>query len=109
MTKIARRHRGPRKDRGFAVTHFSPGAGFVAKGSVLLASLPPWSLYAIPAVVILGSLLCIHASAHTIHVLSKHIASLPGDPGSSGTLVGALTEHHRHGVTSYVTWRRGEE
>src|SRR5215813_5569078 len=72
---------------GCSFIHFSPGGGVVAKGSVLLAVLPPCNMYPIPGSVGLKSFLAIHASTHSRQILSTHMGSFPGVLGSSGKQV----------------------
>src|SRR5262245_44260685 len=64
-------------------THLSAGFGFVANGSVLLASDPPINMYPKPILPFGGSLCAIHAAAQSMPFLSTHIGSTPGD-GLSG-------------------------
>src|SRR5512135_885955 len=72
-------------------TQSAPGAGLVAKGSVLLASVPPASMYMIPGALLPGfGARAIHAPAHFIPSASAHIGSGPGVPGLSGRQVQPL-------------------
>src|SRR3546814_221331 len=68
-------------------THSWPSAGFVPNGSMLLASLPPASMYISPTLLAGGVLCAIHASAHLSALASMHIGSLPGVLGLSGMQV----------------------
>src|ERR1043165_8351606 len=61
--------------------------GFVAYGSVLLASVPPASMYMKPTLPAGGALWPIQAPAHSIAFLSMHIGSGPGVVGLSGMQV----------------------
>src|SRR5881227_1009123 len=58
--------------------------GFWAYGSVLLASVPPASMYIRPTLPAGGALWPIQALAHSIAFLSAHIGSGPGVAGLSG-------------------------
>src|ERR1043165_9769866 len=58
--------------------------GFVAYGSVLLASVPPASMYMRPTLPAGGALWPIQAPAHSIAFWSPHIGSGPGVAGLSG-------------------------
>src|SRR4051812_43405791 len=71
-------------------THSPPPAGLVPQGSVLLASLPPWSMYIRPTAPAGGSLWAIHACAHFRPLASMHIGSRPGVCGLSGMQVQPL-------------------
>src|SRR6266568_1508748 len=64
--------------------------GFVAYGSVLLASVPPASMYMKPTLPVGGGWWLIHAFAHSIALASKHIGSGPGVAGLSGMQVKLL-------------------
>src|SRR4051794_17037009 len=70
-------------------THL-PFAGFSPHGSMLLASLPPWSMYIRPTLLAGGGLCAIHASAHFMPLASMHIGSFPGVCGLSGMQVQPL-------------------
>src|ERR1700737_3115963 len=61
--------------------------GFFAYGSVLLASLPPASMYMNPTLPTVGGWWLIHACAHSIEFASRHIGSGPGVTGLSGMQV----------------------
>jgi hypothetical protein len=63
-----------------------PADGPVAYGSVLLASEPPASMYTKPTL-LGGAVLVIHAFAHSIAFVSRHIGSGPGVAGLSGMQV----------------------
>src|ERR1700676_4989528 len=60
-----------------------PALGPAAYGSVLLASEPPASMYMKPTL-LGGGPLVIHACAHSIAFVSRHIGSGPGVVGLSG-------------------------
>src|SRR6185312_12795454 len=65
-------------------------SGFCAYGSVLLASVPPSSMYIRPSLPVGGGLCAIQAFAHSIAFASMHIGSGPGVVGLSGMQVNAL-------------------
>src|SRR5207344_2389501 len=63
------------------------GAGFSAYGSVLLASVPPASMYMRPTLPAGGVLCSTHAMTQSAAFLSKHMGSGPGVAGLSGMQV----------------------
>src|SRR3970282_842509 len=63
------------------------GAGFAAYGSVLLASVPPASMYMRPTLPAAGGLRATHAPTHSKEFLSMHMGSGPGVAGLSGMQV----------------------
>src|ERR1700738_3967376 len=68
---------------GPVLIQWFPAVGAVAYGSVLLASVPPASMYMKPT--FSGGALCdIHAPAHSIAFASRHMADGPGAVGVSG-------------------------
>src|SRR4051794_10863588 len=66
------------------------GSGLVAKGSVLLESVPPRNMYINPTLSAGGSLRAIIAPTHSSALASMHIGSGPGEFGSSGMQVKPL-------------------
>src|ERR1700674_4689055 len=64
--------------------------GFAAYGSVLLASVPPASMYIRPTLPAGGVVLAIIACIHSMDALSAHIGSGPGVCGLSGRQVNPL-------------------
>src|SRR5436853_2910618 len=64
--------------------------GFAAYGSVLLASVPPASMYMRPVFPAGGVWWCRYASIHAPAFLSQHIGSGPGVSGLSGMQVKPL-------------------
>src|SRR4051794_14330823 len=72
---------------GPVLIHALAAVGLVAYGSVLLASVPPDSMYITPTAPAGGSLWPTHASAHLPALASKHIGSGPGVSGASGMQV----------------------
>src|SRR5215467_6193640 len=75
---------------GPVLTQWFALSGFVAYGSVLLASVPPDSMYMNPTLPVGGGLCPTHASTHAIAFLSAHIGSGPGVSGLSGMHVNAF-------------------
>jgi hypothetical protein len=72
---------------GPVVSQFAPLAGFLAKGSVLLASDPPCSMYMNPTLPCGGFFWAARAIAQAMAFLSRHIGSLPGELELSGMQV----------------------
>src|SRR4051794_20344433 len=64
-----------------------PWVGALTYGSVLLASVPPASMYMTPGTPSVGGFLPIHAVAQAAAFLSMHIGSGPGVVGLSGMQV----------------------
>src|SRR5882672_290623 len=72
---------------GPVLTQWLLAVGFVAYGSVLLASVPPASMYMKPTFPAGGVWWPIHAFAHSMALASMHIGSGPGVTGLSGMQV----------------------
>src|SRR5512135_727136 len=75
---------------GPVFTQWLPFSGFVAYGSVLLASVPPASMYIRPTFPAGGVWCPIQACAQAIAFASRHIGSGPGVVGLSGMQVQPL-------------------
>src|SRR3990167_2075622 len=80
---------------GPVLTQWLSGLGLVAYGSVLLASVPPASMYMNPIFPASGFLWPIQAPAHSSAVLSMHMGSGPGVAGLSGIQVKPLLPSRR--------------
>src|SRR6202035_5984618 len=64
--------------------------GFAAYGSVLLASVPPSSMYMNPTLPTVGEMWLAHACTQSMAFLSIHMGSGPGVAGLSGMQVNPL-------------------